>query len=71
MLAMYEKSASDKNFILNKLQNNPFLMEFFLRDDLTVEQQNDLMGTMQLVEVRLATCYLLLAACCLLRVNVL
>ena len=30
---MFEKSEDDKAFILDKLQNKPFVMEFFLRDD--------------------------------------
>jgi TPR repeat protein/CRP-like cAMP-binding protein len=49
-LPVYDKSDEDRDFLLDKLQNKEFLLKFFLRADLSKEQQLDLVGSMKLVQ---------------------
>ena len=50
VLREYEKSDDDRAFLLHKLQDTEFLLKFFLRADLSHDQQSDLVKSMRPVE---------------------
>ncbi len=52
VLRTYEKSDDDREFLLNKLQDTEFMLQFFLRADLSEDQQSDLVKSMRPVVVQ-------------------
>ena len=52
VLRTYEKSDDEREFLLSKLRDTEFMLQFFLRADLSEDQQSDLVKSMRPVVVQ-------------------